>query len=53
MGASDPAAAWASATFEDRAAVLDAIAPERFDEQRRPVAEAARAVLSQLKGEAA
>lgn len=52
-GASDAAEAWASAAPEDRAAVIEALAPAHFDEKRRPIAEAACAVLSQLKNEAA
>jgi putative zinc finger/helix-turn-helix YgiT family protein len=53
VGAADPAEAWASAAPEDRAAVLEAIAPQHFDERRRPIAEAARAVLRGLEKEAA
>ena len=41
----DPAEAWAKAPAEERAAVLEALAPERFDERRRGLAEAAIAVL--------
>jgi putative zinc finger/helix-turn-helix YgiT family protein len=48
-GASDPAEAWANAAPEDRAAVLEALAPQRFDERRRPIAEAAGAVLRRLE----
>jgi len=53
IGASDPVEAWASAAPEDRAAVLEAIAPRHFDERRRPIAEAAGAVLRGIEKEAA
>jgi putative zinc finger/helix-turn-helix YgiT family protein len=41
----DPAEAWATATPEDRASVLEALAPEHFDERRGALAKAAIAVL--------
>ena len=45
VDAADPAEAWATAAPEARASVLEALAPEHFDERQRALAKAAIAVL--------